>query len=137
MEARLAAPVLAVLLTACQTQAPPAGEPTAEAKAYLKNLAFSEVELKATEAFSGHQVVEVLGRITNNGQRPIRSIEVFCIFYDAYGQIVLRERQAIVRGRDGEFTTGRTRAFRLAFDSLPESWNQALPQLVIAHIEFA
>jgi hypothetical protein len=26
--------------------------------------------------------------------------------------------------------------FRLAFDSIPDSWNQAMPELVIARIDF-
>lgn len=121
---------------ACQKEAPPPEGPTPEAKAYLRNLTFSDVELKATEAYSGHQVVEVLGKIKNAGDRPIRSVEVFCIFYDAYGQLVLRERQAIVRSRDGVFRPGDERNFRLAFDTLPDSWNQSLPQLVIASIRF-
>jgi hypothetical protein len=121
---------------ACQREIAAPEGPTEEAKAYLKDLTFSEVELKATEAYSGHQIVEVLGRLKNKGERPIRSIEVFCIFYDAYGQVVLRERQAIVRSRDGVFGPGDERSFRLAFDTLPDSWNQSLPQLVVASIQF-
>jgi hypothetical protein len=134
--AKLACAVLLVFASACQKQTPPPEGPTAEAKAYVKDLKFSDVELKATEAYSGHQVVEVLGTIQNAGDRSIRSVEVFCIFHDAYGQLVLRERQAIIRSRDGVFKPGDRRSFRLAFDTLPESWNQALPQLVIANIRF-
>lgn len=136
MVARLALVLFLVLTTGCQKEAAAPEGPTAEAKAYLKDLKFSGVELKATEAYSGHQVVEVLGKIKNAGDRPIRSVEVFCIFHDAYGQLVLRERQTILKSRDGLFKPGDERSFRLAFDTLPESWNQALPQLVIAHIQF-
>lgn len=136
MGARLALAALLMLGSACQKEAAAPEGPTAEAKAYLRNLTFSDVELKATEAYSGHQVVEVLGKIKNAGERPIRSVEVFCIFHDAYGQLVLRERQAIVKSRDGVFKPGDERNFRLAFDTLPESWNQSLPQLVIANIRF-
>jgi len=134
--ARITLALLLSLGVACQKQSAPPDGPTAEAKAYLKSLTFSGVELKATEAYSGHQVVEVLGRIKNAGDRSIRSVDVFCIFHDAYGQLVLRERQAIVKARDGIFQPGDERSFRLAFDTLPESWNQMLPQLVIAHIQF-
>lgn len=109
---------------------------TADAKAYTKHLALSGVEMKAAEAFSGHQVVEILGKITNNGDKPLTLVEVHCVFYDAYGQIVLRERLPIVRQRDGALKPGEGRAFRLPFDTLPESWNHALPQLVIANIQF-
>jgi hypothetical protein len=42
----------------------------------------------------------------------------------------------VVDGRGGAFEPGKTRPFRLAFDTVPESWNQALPVLVIAQIQF-
>jgi hypothetical protein len=35
-----------------------------------------------------------------------------------------------------ELMPGETKEFRLPFDTLPESWNQALPDLVIAQIVF-
>jgi hypothetical protein len=49
----------------------------------------------------------------------------------------LRERVSIVNSKMGGLAPGETKAFRLAFDSVPEGWNQALPQMVIAAIEFA
>jgi hypothetical protein len=58
------------------------------------------------------------------------------VFFDPYGQLVLRERVPIVTEKMGGLATGATKSFRLAFDSIPESWNQALPQLVIARIVF-
>ena len=109
---------------------------TAEAKAYTDNLALSQVEMKAAEAFAGQQVVEILGKITNKGDRPIGVVEVTCVFFDAYGQIVLRQRTPIVRSRDGGLKPGETKSFRMPFDELPESWNQALPSLVVANIQF-
>lgn len=109
---------------------------TAEAKAYVRNLDLSGVEIKATEAFSGQQVVEILGNIANNGQQPVKVIEVLCVFQDSYGQVVLRERVPIVKATSGGLKPGEKKQFRLPFDSLPPSWNQSLPQLVIANIQF-
>lgn len=109
---------------------------TAEAKAYVRNLKLSEVEMKKTESFVQHAVVEITGRITNNGGRVLRLVEINCVFYDPNGQLVLRQRVPIVRGAAGGLPPGETRVFRLPFDTIPESWNQALPQLVIANIVF-
>jgi len=109
---------------------------TPEAKAYVKYLKLGEVEMKATDAFLRQTLVEILGKISNFGDRNLASVELNCVFYDPYGQVVLRERVAIVRGRQGGLTPGETKDFRLAFDTIPESWNQALPQLVIAQIVF-
>jgi hypothetical protein len=63
-------------------------------------------------------------------------VDLTCVFYDRYGQIVLRERSSIVRAKDGGLKPGETKPFRLPFDSLPESWNQGMPQLVIGQIVF-
>ena len=64
-------------------------------------------------------------------------VEINCVFYDPYGQVVLRERVPIVSRKMGNLAPGEIKNFRLAFDNIPESWNQAMPQLVIARIDFA
>ena len=92
--------------------------------------------MKATDAYLRQTLVEILGKITNFGDRNLASVDINCVFYDPYGQVVLRERVSIVRSRQGGLKTGETKDFRLAFDTIPESWNQALPQMVIAQIVF-
>jgi hypothetical protein len=109
---------------------------TPEAKAYVKYLRLSDVGMKATDAYLRQTLVEILGKISNMGDRNLASVEINCVFYDPYGQVVLRERVAIVRKDKGGLRSGETKDFRLAFDSIPESWNQMLPQLVIAQIIF-
>ncbi len=118
---------------------PPApGKPllTPEAKAYVRYLALSDVEMKAKESYLKQAVVEITGKITNAGQRPLKVVEINCVFFDPYGQLVLRERVAIVGQKMGGLAPGQSKSFRLPFDNIPESWNQALPQLVIARIVF-
>lgn len=109
---------------------------TAEAKAYVRSLQLAEVEMKAIESFASQRVVEITGKITNNGDRKLKLVELNCVFADPYGQPVSRERVAIVRASRGGLAPGETKSFRLPFDNLPPGWNQALPQLVIAQIEF-
>ena len=107
-----------------------------EAKSYVRNLRLSGVELKATDSYMGGTIVEIVGNIQNAGDRPLNQVDVNCIFYDPYGQVVLREKVSIVRSKFGGLKPGETKAFRLPFDSLPPSWNQSLPQVVIANIQF-
>jgi hypothetical protein len=109
---------------------------TPEAKAYVKYLRLGDVRMKATDAYLRQTLVEILGKITNFGDRNLASVEINCVFYDPYGQVVLRERVAIVRRDRGGLKSGETKDFRLAFDTIPESWNQMMPQLVIAQIIF-
>jgi hypothetical protein len=109
---------------------------TPEAKAYVKHLALSDVEMKAKESYLKQAVVEITGKITNTGERPLKVVEINCVFFDPYGQVVLRQRVPIVSQRMGGLKPGEAKSFRLPFDDIPESWNQALPQLVIARIVF-
>ena len=109
---------------------------TAEARGYLKNLALSEVQMQANESYLKQAVVEIDGKIGNNGDRVVKLVEINCVFHDAYGLVVLRERVAIAGRKTGDLRPGETKSFRLAFDSIPESWNKQMPDLVIAQILF-
>jgi len=126
---------LALLLFGCShpsvTSEPPL---TPEAKTYVRNLQLSEVGLKATENYAGQTVTEVVGKIANNGNRTIQYASVSCVFYDRYGQVIKRERVPLIKT---DLKPGETRAFRLPFDDVPESWNNQMPQLVIAAVRFA
>lgn len=145
-ESRISVPIVLVLMVAIGVlgawwyvtkqprEAPKPAAITAEAKAYVRNLRLSEVDMKATANYAGAAVVEVLGKITNSGDKALDRVELNCVFYDPYGQVVLRERVPIVRAA---IKPGETRSFRLPFEGIPPSWNQTLPQLVIAHISFA
>ena len=113
------------------------GPASPEAKAYVRNLALSDVSMKASENFMRQQVVEIEGKIANDGTRALKSVEVYCLFYGVDGREVHRERVPIVRSSTAALKPNETRAFRLPFDSLPDGWNQAMPKMVIAQIAFA
>jgi hypothetical protein len=115
---------------------PPPPPLTGEAKAYVHNLQLFDVERQAHESYLKQSLVEIVGKIGNNGNRMLKRVEINCVFYDAYGQVVLRERVPIVSDKMGGLAPGEIKSFRLPFDNIPESWNQAMPQLVIAAIHF-
>ena len=119
------------------SQPPPAPPPlTGAARAYARYLKLSDVTMKAHESYLKQSVVEIEGNIQNVGDRIIKTVEITCVFYDAYGQVVLRERVPIVSTKIGAVAPDQIKPFRLPFDNVPESWNQMLPQLVMAGIEF-
>jgi hypothetical protein len=115
---------------------PPPPPLTAEARVYVRYLKLSDVEMKAHESYLKQSVVEITGNIENAGDRKLDLVEITCVFYDAYGQVVLRERVPIVSRKIGGAAAGESKSFRLPFDNIPESWNQMMPQLVIARIDF-
>ncbi len=110
---------------------------TPEAKGYIQPHKLSDVEMKASESYFKQVVVEIDGKIGNSGDRDLSVVEIYCVFYDTYGQLVLRKRLAIVSERMGGLKPGETKTFRLPFDEIPDSWNHVMPQLVIAGIKFS
>ncbi len=110
---------------------------SAEARAYVSHLRLSDVTMKASENFMKQQVVEIEGKIANNGPRPLRSVDIYCIFHGIDGHELHRERVPIVRSNGSPLGANQSRPFRLPFDSLPDGWNQAVPQMYIAGINFA
>ena len=112
---------------------PPPPVLTAEAKEYLSRLALANVHMQASESMVNQRVIEILGDITNHGDRVIRLAEVTCVFRDYYGKELTRERVPIIASPLGP---GQTKPFRLAFDDIGDTWNQAVPGLVIAQIQF-
>jgi len=110
---------------------------TPEAKAYIGNLKLSGVEIKANDSYLGQRVVELTGSIANQGDRPITSVAVICVFYDSAGQVVLRERSNVVGAKQGGLKPGEIKPFRMPFDGVSENWNKEMPTLVIASIQFS
>ena len=130
--------VAVLLLTRGGPRQPPAPVLTPEARAYVHAgyLGLSEVNMSAKQNFAGQTLVEVTGKITNTGNRMLKQIDLNCVFRDPSGRVVLRDRVSIVKERLGGLKPGETKDFRLPFDTIHESWNQVLPELVIAQITF-
>jgi hypothetical protein len=131
--------VLAGILVYLSRPTKDGGSPpvSAEAKAYVSKLTLSDVTMQATENFMKQRVVEIEGKIANGGDRALQGIDVYCLFYDVGGREIHRERVPILNRKGPPLRPGDTRPFRLPFDTLPEGWNQAMPRLVIAGINFA
>lgn len=111
---------------------------TGAGKTYaVQHLKIQDVGMEAHESYLKQSVVEITGKIENTGDRVVELVEINCVFRDAYGQVVLRERVPIVNRKMSGLAPGEIKAFRLAFDSIPESWNQGMPDLVIARLDFA
>jgi hypothetical protein len=109
---------------------------TSDAKGYIGNLQLKDVGVQANVDYFSQKVVEIQGSIANNGDRGLDLVEVYCVFRDYANQVVFRQRAPIVSKKMGGLKPGETKAFRLPFDAVPDSWNRQMPQLVIAGIDF-
>jgi hypothetical protein len=135
-------------------QGPPGPAPlTGPAKAYVKSLRFVGADgvtpeapkMESHESYLNQSIVEITGNILNSGDRVLNSVEINWVFYEPgavmpdgrlYQEVIWRERTFVVTKKTGGLEPGKSRAFRVAFDNIPDSWNQAMPNPVIAAIEF-
>lgn len=115
---------------------PPQPVLTAEARQYLPTLGIENVRMQASESYANQRVIEVLGDIKNNGNRTIKQALVTCRFRDWGGQIVAQENDYMVGGTAGSLAPGGTKPFRLAFDTIPDSWSQERPTCIFREIKF-
>ena len=135
-----------------QTPAGPA-PPSAEARAYAKNLRFvaddgvnlENPKMESQENILKQSTVEISGNILNSGDRQVASVEVTWLFKEPgtpmpdgtlYQDVIWRERTPLVTKKMGGLAPGQFRHFSVSFDNIPDSWNQGMPNLVIAGIEF-
>ena len=109
---------------------------TDAARAYLPNLDLNNVAMGARDDALGQTLLEITGEITNLGEREVVVVEANCVFRDVDGTELERQRSALVSERTGVLSPGDTQTFRMAFDSVPEGWNQIVPDLFIAQIRF-
>ena len=108
------------------------------ARSYLPNLALSnDTGMTAKQDALGQTLLEITGSITNNGDRVCETVEVNVVFREPNGLEIDRQRSAVVDRRTGALEPGETQEFRMAFDNVPEAWNQAFPSLFISQIQFA
>lgn len=135
-------------------QPPPGPAPlTGAARAYVKYLKFVGADgqtpespvMESHESYLKQSIVEITGNILNSGDRVLNAVEINWVFYEPgsvmpngqlYQEVIWRERTFVVTKTTGGLAPGQARPFRVAFDNVPESWNQAMPQPVIAAIEF-
>ncbi len=109
---------------------------TAEQKAYLEQIHFSEAKMSAAKNFLGQTVIYMDGQVANQGKRAVSQIEVQLEFTDMYGQVVLRERARPLSPPTPLLKAGEMRAFQLFFDRMPAEWNQAPPRITPTSVEF-
>lgn len=109
---------------------------TDEAIQYLSLLQMSDIHMGAKESFLGHTIVSIDGKIGNLGDRTVRVVEVNCVFRGLHLSELGRQAAVIVGPRSGALSPGQTRPFRIAFDAVPQEWNQNMPNLYVAQILF-
>ncbi len=101
---------------------------TAEQKAYLSSFAFRRLPYESAAAnFLNDTVTYLDGSVTNQGAKPVRTLDVQLKFVDSLNQVVLRDTVHPLEDRTTPLQPGETYAFRVTFEHMPADWNQAAP----------
>ncbi|MBI2815397.1 MAG: hypothetical protein HYX72_00510 [Acidobacteria bacterium] len=124
---------LALLLLGCGQK--PGTQQTAsssseESLAYAPQISFSDLHLSAEENFLNQQLTYLDGQISNTGTRTVAQLKVRLSFRNLYNEVVLREEYEAI-GAAQPLDAGKTRPFQIRFDQVPDSWNQAVPEMQI------
>jgi len=109
---------------------------SAEQKAYLGSLVFTDLRMSAAANFLGGTVTYLDGSVTNTGAKPVRRLDVELNFVDTLNQVVLREDAHPLAKRATPLQPGETQAFRVTFEHMPMDWNQAPPSAKAVYVEF-
>jgi hypothetical protein len=109
---------------------------TEEEKAYLAQIAVTDVKMSAAENFLGHTVTYLDAVVANKGSRAVKRIELQLDFYDTLYQVVLRETAHPISARTPPLKPGETRPFQVTFEHMPLDWNQGPPRITPMAVEF-
>jgi hypothetical protein len=114
---------------------------------YAANLTISQLAMSEASNLSGGKVTYLDGHITNQGNRTVTGITVQVLFRDAAHEVAQNETQALqlIRTRDpyvdleplsaAPLKPGDAADFRLAFDTVPDQWDGAFPEIRLIHVE--
>lgn len=129
-------------------KAAPAVTPiTATADPYATSLTIGNLEMSESSSLSGGKVTYLDGHIANVGNRIVTGITVQVLFRDAAHDVAQNETQPlrIIRTREpyidveplasAPLKPGDAEDFRLVFDTVPDQWDGAYPDLRIIHVD--
>jgi hypothetical protein len=114
---------------------------------YAANLTIGNLAMSESSNLSGGKVTYLDGHITNEGNRTVTGITVQILFRDAAHEVAQNETQAlrIIRTRDpyvdveplsaAPLKPGDGEDFRLVFDTVPDQWDNAFPDIRVIHVE--
>lgn len=115
--------------------------------AYAGNLAISGLQMSESSNLAGEKVTYLDGQISNKGNRTVNGITVQVLFRDPAHEVAWNETQPlrIIRTREpyidveplaaAPLKPGSEEDFRLIFDTVPQDWDEAFPEIRIVHVD--
>jgi hypothetical protein len=99
-------------------------------QSYAPNIHFHDIELSQADNLLNQKFTYATGKISNDGARTVRAVEVTIEFHDQFNQVILRETQRVVDSLGGPFPPGQQRDFQVTLErDIPSTWNQQYPTI--------
>jgi hypothetical protein len=143
----LAVTVVLVLALGHGKNAPQVTPISAQPDAYAPSLAITNLAMSESANLAGGKVTYLDGHIANSGSRTVAGITVQVLFRNYAHEVAWNETQPLnlIRTRDpyvdieplsaAPLKPGDSKDFRLIFDTVPDSWDGAFPEIRIIHVD--
>jgi hypothetical protein len=100
-------------------------------QAYAQRMHFTDLQMARAENFLNQEVTYINGVVLNDGVRRVLAADVAVDFHDGSGTVVLHENRRLISGPNSAIEAGQRHSFQLAFEAVPDTWNQYYPDLKI------
>lgn len=100
-------------------------------QAYAPKIRFENLEMHRAANFLGQEVTYLFGNIINEGDRPVREVEISFVFRNLDNEVVLRDTQTLFGPRAAPLPPGASREIQVGWEVMPASWNQHVPEMRI------
>ncbi|MGC2330332.1 MAG: FxLYD domain-containing protein [Candidatus Acidiferrales bacterium] len=102
----------------------------AEERNYAANLPLQDVEFSQSSNLLNQEFTYATGKISNDGSRAVRALELTLEFHDQFNQVILRETQRAVDLTGAPLPPGQQRDFQITIEQhIPSTWNQQYPSI--------
>jgi len=102
----------------------------AEEQSYAANIHFLGVEFSQSSNMLNQEFTYATGKISNDGNRAVRALELTIEFHDPFNQVILRETQRVIDLTAPPLPPGQQRDFQVTIEQhIPSTWNQQYPSI--------
>ncbi len=105
----------------------------AEEQNYAANIHFQNVDFSQASNLLNQEFTYATGKISNDGSRAIRALELTLEFHDQFNQVILREKQRPIDLTGAPLPPGQARDFQITVEQhIPSTWNQQYPSIRVS-----
>jgi hypothetical protein len=102
---------------------------------YASKIKFENIAMSRAENFAHQEITSLSGELVNQGDSPLKAVEITVEFSDEMAQIVLRESRILFGLSSAPVPAGGRREFEVSFEHVPTSWNMQQPVVRVTGLQ--